>query len=50
MLSDDEDDYAPAAPAPTTAPLPKASKKSLRKAKVGPELDIMLFHFSGWEE
>ena len=34
MLSDDEDDFAPAMPAPTTAPLQKASKKSLRKAKV----------------
>ena len=34
MLSDDEDDFAPAMPAPTTAPLPKASKKNLRKAKV----------------
>lgn len=35
MLSDDEDDFAPAAaPAPTTAPLAKASKKSLRKTKV----------------
>ena len=33
MLSDDEDDFAPAMPAPTTAPLQKASKKSLRKAK-----------------
>ena len=34
MLSDDEDDFAPAAPAPTTAPIPKASKKNLRKTKV----------------
>ena len=34
MLSDDEDEFAPAMPAPTTAPLQKASKKSLRKAKV----------------
>ena len=34
MLSDDEEDFAPAMPAPTTAPLPKASKKNLRKAKV----------------
>jgi len=34
MLSDDEDDFAPAAPAPTTAPIVKASKKNLRKAKV----------------
>ena len=35
MLSDDEDDADLAAtmPAPTTAPLPKAAKKSLRKAK-----------------
>jgi hypothetical protein len=35
MLSDDEDDFTLAAPSPTTAPLPKASKKSLRKTKVG---------------
>lgn len=34
MLSDDEEDFAPAMPAPTTALLQKASKKSLRKAKV----------------
>lgn len=39
MLSDDEDDFAPAMPAPTTAPLPKASKKNLRKAKVRLLLD-----------
>ena len=42
MLSDDEDDFAPAMPAPTTAPLPKASKKNLRKSKVCflPELAV----------
>lgn len=36
LLSDDEDDFdVAAAPAPTTAPLPKqAARKSLRKAKV----------------
>lgn len=34
LLEDDEDDYDEPPPAPTTGPVPKASKKSLRKIKV----------------
>lgn len=34
LLSDDEDDFDEPPPAPTTARVPKASKKSLRKSKV----------------
>lgn len=34
MLEDDEDDFDEPPPAPTTAPVPKVAKKSLRKSKV----------------
>ncbi|EIE19374.1 P-loop containing nucleoside triphosphate hydrolase protein [Coccomyxa subellipsoidea C-169] len=33
MLEDDEDDFDEPPPAPTTAPVPKVAKKSLRKSK-----------------
>jgi hypothetical protein len=34
LLSDDEEDFVEPPPAPTTAPVPKATKKSLRKSRV----------------
>lgn len=34
LLSDDEDNFIEPPPAPTTAPVSKGSKKSLRKSKV----------------
>ncbi len=34
LLEDEEDEFDEPPPAPTTAPVPKAAKKSLRKSKV----------------